>query len=79
MSFVGDMLAAIFERGRALVDFTTISQAAAPVEQIAILSQRLLSARGDARSFRSEVSAAIEEQMRVIARARRLRIMSRWR
>jgi malonyl-CoA decarboxylase len=42
------MLAAISERGRALVDFTTISQAAAPVEQIAILSRRLLSARGEA-------------------------------
>lgn len=48
MSFVSDMLAAISERGRALVDFTTISQAATPVEQIAALSRRLLSSRGEA-------------------------------
>jgi malonyl-CoA decarboxylase len=42
------MLAAIAERGRALVDFTTISQTATPVEQIGALSRRLLSSRGEA-------------------------------
>jgi malonyl-CoA decarboxylase len=48
MSFLGDMLAAISERGRALVDFTAIPQAASPVEQIAVLCRRLLSSRGEA-------------------------------
>ena len=48
MSIVSDMLAAISERGRALVDFTTISQTATPVEQIAALSGRLLASRGEA-------------------------------
>ncbi|MBL8583200.1 MAG: malonyl-CoA decarboxylase [Rhizobiaceae bacterium] len=51
MSFLGDMLAAITERGRALVDFTAMPQAANPVEQIAALSRRLLSSRGEATSL----------------------------
>jgi malonyl-CoA decarboxylase len=48
MSFLGDMLAAITERGRALVDFTAIPQAATPMEQTAALCRSLLSSRGEA-------------------------------
>ncbi|HEY6631381.1 MAG TPA: malonyl-CoA decarboxylase [Rhizobiaceae bacterium] len=48
MSFLGDMLAAITERGRALVDFTAIPQAATPVEQVTAICRSLLSSRGEA-------------------------------
>lgn len=48
MSFLGDMLAAITERGRALVDFTALPQAATPMEQTAALCRSLLSSRGEA-------------------------------
>ncbi|MBX3582218.1 MAG: malonyl-CoA decarboxylase [Rhizobiaceae bacterium] len=48
MSFLGDMLSAIAERGKALVDFTAIPQAATPVEQVAALCRSLLSSRGEA-------------------------------
>jgi malonyl-CoA decarboxylase len=42
------MLAAITERGRALVDFSNIAPTANPHEQIAELSRTLLSSRGEA-------------------------------
>lgn len=48
MSFLGDMLAAITERGKALVDFNAIPQAATPVEQLTALCTSLLSSRGEA-------------------------------
>jgi malonyl-CoA decarboxylase len=48
MSLLGDMLGAIAERGRAILDLSAISQAASPVEQIVALCERLLSSRGEA-------------------------------
>lgn len=48
MSLLRDMLGAIAERGRAIVDFSTVSQTATPDEQIVALGERLLSARGEA-------------------------------
>ena len=48
MSFLGDMLAAITERGKALVDFNAIPQAATPIEQMTALCASLLSSRGEA-------------------------------
>lgn len=48
MSLLGDMLGAIAERGRAILDLSAISQSASPVEQIVALCERLLSSRGEA-------------------------------
>lgn len=48
MSFLSDMLAAITERGRSLVDFTALPQTASPLEQTAALCHSLLSSRGEA-------------------------------
>ncbi len=48
MSFLGDMLAAITERGRSLVDFNALQQSTTPAEQIASLCRSLLSSRGEA-------------------------------
>ncbi|MEQ1943479.1 malonyl-CoA decarboxylase [Mesorhizobium sp. VNQ89] len=47
MSFLSDMLAAITERGRSLVDFSSLSQET-PTEQTAALCHSLLSSRGEA-------------------------------
>jgi len=47
MSFLGDVLAAIAERGRALVELTAIQQATSPVEQTAALCRNLMSSRGE--------------------------------
>ncbi|MGB3391094.1 MAG: malonyl-CoA decarboxylase family protein, partial [Pseudaminobacter sp.] len=69
MSFVSDMLAAIAERGRALVDFTTISQTATPVEQIGALSRRLLSSRGEASAL-ATASEIIQRYERLDSDAR---------
>jgi hypothetical protein len=60
MSFLSDMLAAITERGKALADFTVISQAATPMEQITALCRSLLSSRGEA----SALATASEILMR---------------
>ena len=48
MSLLRDMLGAIAERGRAIADLSTISQAASPLDQIIALCERLLSSRGEA-------------------------------
>ncbi|MEW9806026.1 malonyl-CoA decarboxylase [Mesorhizobium marinum] len=48
MSFLGDMLAAITERGRSLTDFTALPQATTPAEQTAALCHNLLRSRGEA-------------------------------
>lgn len=48
MSFLNDLLQSITERGRALTDFGVLTQKATPVDQIAELSARLLSAIGEA-------------------------------
>lgn len=48
MSFLNDLLQSITERGRSLTDFGAIAQKATPVDQIAALSTRLLSAVGEA-------------------------------
>lgn len=70
MSFLGDMLAAITERGKALVDFTAIPQAASPVEQITVLCQNLLSSRGEAGALAT--ASEILERYGQLAPAERL-------
>ena len=48
MSLLRDMLGAIAERGRAIVDLSAISQTASPHQQVVALSEHLLSSRGEA-------------------------------
>lgn len=48
MSLLRDMLGAIAERGRAIADLSTVSQAASPLDQIVALCEQLLSSRGEA-------------------------------
>jgi malonyl-CoA decarboxylase len=47
MSFLGDMLSAIAERGRAIIDFSNIVQTSAPEDQLVVLCERLMGARGE--------------------------------
>jgi len=70
MSFLSDMLAAITERGKALADFTVISQAATPMEQIAALCRSLLSSRGEASALAT--AAEILARYRLLDRPTKL-------
>lgn len=70
MSFLSDMLAAITERGKALADFTAVSQAATPIEQITGLCRGLLSSRGEASALAT--ASEILSRYRVLDRSARL-------
>ncbi|MFU0504790.1 malonyl-CoA decarboxylase [Pseudaminobacter sp. NGMCC 1.201702] len=48
MSFLGDMLSAMAERGRAIIDWSFVAQTATPGEQALALAERLLSVHGEA-------------------------------
>jgi malonyl-CoA decarboxylase len=71
MSLLRDMLGAIAERGRAIVDLSTISAAASPLEQILALCEQLLSSRGEATGLAT--AAEILDRYQALDRAEHAR------